>query len=320
MTTVRQIREQFKSAISQNKRPEFFAFLGNTAGTVEADVNGNVNILDFNANPLIVYNNKVPNIPRRAVVVGYAYDASRTLEVLRFVDAYPHSRTATTPSHGESHTWGSYDPAWIRTEQILSCLAIPDTGFTIQFIGFVYYLNGYHFINNQTVSFENYIPATGARWILVEADEDAVVTFLSGSLVGSRLSLTYEDIPTPTSGKYPLFAVKVYPGQTTFQKNKNSTDIIGLNYSGFTPSEVYRDTKMTVEAMTGVIDGAIAYATDVNKFGTYNGFFWQWEGVWVGRYAPSNIFEGMIWYDTTGEVAVAFIFSSSDNSQYIGLI
>jgi hypothetical protein len=42
------------------------------------------------------------------------------------------------------------------------------------------------------------------------------------------------------------------------------------------PGVLYKNTKAAVEALTGVTEGAAAYATDTNEFGTYNGSTWDW--------------------------------------------
>ena len=38
----------------------------------------------------------------------------------------------------------------------------------------------------------------------------------------------------------------------------------------------YNDTKANIEAITGLSEGCIAYATDTNELGTYDGSDWQW--------------------------------------------
>lgn len=45
------------------------------------------------------------------------------------------------------------------------------------------------------------------------------------------------------------------------------------------PQILYKDTKSNIEALsTGVEEGSIAYATDTNQIGSYNGAFWDWGG------------------------------------------
>jgi len=42
------------------------------------------------------------------------------------------------------------------------------------------------------------------------------------------------------------------------------------------PYTEYADSKSNIEALTGVLEGSIAYATDTNQLGTYNGASWDW--------------------------------------------
>lgn len=42
------------------------------------------------------------------------------------------------------------------------------------------------------------------------------------------------------------------------------------------PGVLYKDTKANIEALSGVAEGAIAYATDTNEDGTYDGATWTW--------------------------------------------
>lgn len=42
------------------------------------------------------------------------------------------------------------------------------------------------------------------------------------------------------------------------------------------PDRVYTDTKTNIEALTGLTEGAVAYASDTDLLGTYNGSTWNW--------------------------------------------
>ena len=55
----------------------------------------------------------------------------------------------------------------------------------------------------------------------------------------------------------------------------------GDNQIGF-PQGLYANTKASIEAFAGVPEGAVAYATDTNELGTYNGSVWTWGsgGAW----------------------------------------
>ncbi len=82
----------------------------------------------------------------------------------------------------------------------------------------------------------------------------------------------------------------------------------------------YIDGRADIEALTTATEGQTAYALDLNRIGSYNGSTWQWDGVWVQNVAPANVFQGMMWYDTTGEITQGLLFNSSDNSMYLGAI
>ena len=43
-----------------------------------------------------------------------------------------------------------------------------------------------------------------------------------------------------------------------------------------TPQVPYKNTKANIEALIGIPEGAIAYATDTNELGSYDGAAWQW--------------------------------------------
>lgn len=236
VTTKNQLRKYFKSVISaKSPNGEFTAWLGNADGTVVADDRGGVYIMDWNGNVQVVLNTKVPAYPFRPVRVGYVSESSKVLEVKEFVDAYPTRRPIHVPNHAENHQWGGVDTIWVRGEQILPGNAIPDDTdqMVINFVGYVYFLNGWHLIDTFALDLTPYIPSTGALYILLEVDEDRVVTVLTGSAVGSREELEYEDIPSPSAGKRPLVAVKMYAGQTRIWKTKTMQDIVDLRWAGF---------------------------------------------------------------------------------------
>lgn len=60
-----------------------------------------------------------------------------------------------------------------------------------------------------------------------------IVAKMTGANKASREVLKYEDIPSPTTGNKPLFAVKLYAGQVRVLKTKNETDIIDLRFTGY---------------------------------------------------------------------------------------
>ena len=42
------------------------------------------------------------------------------------------------------------------------------------------------------------------------------------------------------------------------------------------PYQEYTGTKAAIEALTGLTEGCIAYSTDTDELGTFNGTVWAW--------------------------------------------
>lgn len=61
---------------------------------------------------------------------------------------------------------------------------------------------------------------------------------------------------------------------------ENNSVIRGL------PSKPYTASKTTIAGLTGVVDGAIAYATDTDELGLYNGSSWDW--IKSSNFAPAS--------------------------------
>lgn len=235
MKNITQLRKTFKKFSSLHKNVEVPAFLGNLAGTVKADVNQNVYVVLQNGEELTVRNVRVPNVPRLPVIIGYDTSNPTLLQVLRARDVYLNSPYPDIPQHADStHQWPKHDTLFVRQEQFLPGLVIPTTGLSVQLMGFVYYLSGWHMLNNQEIDLTAQIPTTGAKYILVEVDDAGLITFSDGASADSRELLTYENIPAVSSvNKMPLFAVKVYVGQSSIIKSRLYTDIVDLRWSGY---------------------------------------------------------------------------------------
>jgi hypothetical protein len=89
------------------------------------------------------------------------------------------------------------DTLWVRLEQILFGIAIPQSGMVVQFIGMVYYLGGFHLLSNRTIDFTSQIPTSGAVYVLTQVDAAKAVSYVTGTNKASREVLTYENIPSP---------------------------------------------------------------------------------------------------------------------------
>ena len=52
------------------------------------------------------------------------------------------------------------------------------------------------------------------------------------------------------------------------------------------PQILYKDTKSNIESLVGVAEGAVAFATDTNVMGSYDGSAWTWTSSLVETLRP----------------------------------
>jgi len=273
MSVLRKVQKEFNISVknlTQEKLVRFFAWTGNKSGTVKSDREGYIYVTDYNGRTYTVFNQVVPLIADRFVEVGQKRKSS-VLEIIREVEAYPTQKTVNTPNHSKNHEWASHDVLWVRQEQFFGGgLAIPEANtMTIVFTGFVYRLNGFHLLANQTLDLSSYVPDEGAFYLLVQVDENKVISYVEGAAVDSRELLEYEDIPEQEDGKLELFAVKMYAGQTQIIKARADTDVIDLRWArqngggGTGGQDVTQvDSSSGTSDTYGVLSGAI---NGVNK-------------------------------------------------------
>jgi len=235
MNVLLTLQDNFKTMLPDTERLEFVAFMGDASGLVKADKFNNVYVIRHDASVMKVRNTRVPNVARLPVLVGYAKDNPTLLQVLRMVDSYLDPPYPAVPEHAETmHSRWGYDPVFITADQILDGLAFPaaDTGLVIQLRGLKYYMNGARLLDNMLIDFTAYVPVTGACWVLAEVDENKVITLRSGASVAMREMLTPADIPLVVAGQKPLFALKMYKGQTYITQSRLVEDIFDMRWLG----------------------------------------------------------------------------------------
>lgn len=84
-----------------------------------------------------------------------------------------------------------------------------------------------------------------------------------------------------------------------------------------TPYVEYTDTKTNIEAMTGIGEGAIAYASDTDELGTYNGSAWTWRGATHTQNTDTGTTSNTFTIDsdsTTGKIILDVALGASNNS------
>ena len=267
-------KKALRRLVNEEKPIEMPAFLGSLSGIVPYDSNSNVYVVLANGQELApVRNVRVPNIPRLPVNIGFSHPGSNLLEVLSLRNTYVELPYPNIPSHADAtHVWPGYDTLWVRGEQILPGLAVPAGGLTISITGYVVFLNGWDLLMDQTLDFTTSAVSSGALMCLVEVDENQLISTNFGTLKANVALLSYSDIPIPTIGKKPLFALRFYEGQTEFVKNSYTSDIIDLRWTGFASgagsalSVLWEDIIGSTAGVEAVVDG-MALEGDGFRFG-----------------------------------------------------
>lgn len=220
---------EIKKQLKNNRQSEMPAFLGNLSGTVQTDRAGNVYVTLLNGEVLIVYNGMVPNVSRLPVVIGYG--GSDKLRILRSRDVYVTAPFPDVPNHASLHTFPGVDTIPIRAEQFLPGLVTPKTGLTVRIYSTPYELeDGWHILATQDLDLTSSVPASGAKYARLEADNTGAVTISLGTAVDVRAELEFSDIPAADPAKFSLCAVKLYAGQTGILFLPTDTDIIDLRF------------------------------------------------------------------------------------------
>ena len=78
------------------------------------------------------------------------------------------------------------------------------------------------YVANQTLDLTSYVPASGPKFVLIEADDSGMIYVTTGTAVDSKELLTPANIPAVTTGRIPSTAVRLYTGQTQLYRDPNS--------------------------------------------------------------------------------------------------
>lgn len=117
---------------------------------------------------------------------------------------------------------------FIGRDRFLPFLVFPvdGGGHVVNIYGDVFLKSDWTFgyVANQAVDLTSHIPASGARFALIEADENGVIYITDGTIADSKELLTPSDIPSVTTGRVPSTAVRLYTGQTQLYRDPNSVN------------------------------------------------------------------------------------------------
>jgi len=250
MTQISELRKEIDKSL-EVKAIEFKAVMGRADGEVKVSQN-EVYVTLMNGSVVTVYNDRLPRIAFRKVIIGYDDNDPSLLQVLRFDNVYSTRPTAMIVNHKESHAWYSHDPIDVYAQQFLPLLPRAVGGLSVRVYGGEYKLDTlYHVMPTTDYDLSAEAPASGAEWVNVEIDSSGVVTYNHGSNKASRELLLPEDIPTTASTKKLLCSVKMYIGQSWFIQTRLDSDIFDPRFTGES------------SAVWGAITGTLSDQTDL---------------------------------------------------------
>lgn len=213
----------------------FPAVIGKADGTVQTGTPGIIYVRNIlNGQVLTVYNFVVPNLAGLQVEVGRKVETIGLWQVKGVREAY------AMPAGGTgSVTEQDLNNLFITWERFLPFLVFPieGGGFEVQVYGCAFTtLDGTStYVENQTLDLAAYVPATGAVWVVIEADETGTLFVTEGTEVAGKEVLTIDDIPAVTVGRRASCAVRLYAGQVQLYRDPTTiNDFVDLrlNSSG----------------------------------------------------------------------------------------
>lgn len=270
MSTLKKISNTVKSLLNR-KDTQLPGFLGNLSGTVKADDANNVYVTLFGGEVRVVYNGKVPNVPRLPVIIGYA-PGSNQLEVLGARDVFTKPPYPEVPPHAMLHTFPGADTIPIRGEQFLPGLITPAGGLTVKVYGMAYQIGGvWYVLATQVVDLTAEVPASGALMALLQVDDTGTINITAGTAVDSRSELGFDDIPAGDADQYTLGAVKLYNGQDRILFTVTDTDIVDLRWGREGGGGEWGSITGTLSAQTDLKSALDAKEASANKVTTMTG-------------------------------------------------
>ena len=228
---------KLKSQIEGNnkKKPiEFKAILGRADGTVQAEDKETVYVTLFNGDVMTIFNENVPLVPYRKIIIGYDDSDESLLQVLRFDNVYSTRPQPNLPNHKNSHAWFSYDPIEVYAQQIMPLLPRAIGGMVVRVYGGDYYCNSVECaLSSIDIDMTSEIPTSGAEWVNAEVDEFGAITFAHGANKPSREMLLPTDRPLRTASRKLLYSARMYVGMKRLVQNRISSDIFDPRFTGF---------------------------------------------------------------------------------------
>jgi hypothetical protein len=215
---------------------EVAVFMGDGAGVVAVPGrSGYIYVRDIRGNVSIVWNTSVPNIVNQPVFVAYL---DGRLQVVRVRDVFFGSKPTNVGPHNWTHEWSASGGDVVRVfgMQMMPWKAEIDSAdaFTVNIYRAIYDANGTWVVEGvEDIDLNAHIPGTSANgcYVLLSIDTSGVINHTVGSDVDPYTTLAVTDIPAIPTDEKPLWAIRLYYGQTTLSQTPQDNDFIDLRDS-----------------------------------------------------------------------------------------
>ncbi len=251
------------------------AFLGNEFGVVNVPDNDHyVYVKTIEGTILTVWNATVQPIRGTAIWIGYD-DVRKpgVLQVLGTRSIFHGQVFNDIPDHHKTHEWGTgADVTNIFGEQFMVFFVFPITPFPSVrlFRGNVYTDAGWVEVSTTDVHLDVLgasVPTDGgAKFALLGIDlTDGSIAVVDGAEANSKEELTLADIPAIPDKYFPLWAIRLYDGQTELVRNYGTTDFVDLRFGGIANSAIDLSTGTSFLDLTDTPNG---YSGQASKYVT----------------------------------------------------
>lgn len=228
MTWISRIRSQFRRLFQSQDQPiDLLGFLGDRSGQISTSRVGYVYVT-LQSGQIVQAKNSigVPHVVNYKVILRRR--SSGGYEITNVYDILPSSIPENPAIDPSASTWPGVFTVWVREEQILRGVPIPESsGFIVRWVSAgEYYLGKQsHAMGHLSIDLTGEVPETGAEWVNVEIDSSGAIFFNHGESATSRDVLSPSLRPAISQGRGLLFSVRLYAGQTKIWKTDVVSDI-----------------------------------------------------------------------------------------------
>ena len=208
-------------------------YLGNSSGVVAVPGEpGRVWVTDQRGDVQKVWNVTVPNAPGVCVFIKRI---DKRMQVTAMWDVYSNWIYPKIGPHNMLHEWGAAGTDIVRTwgDVFMPWKVEPTTGFTVRVYRAAFYAStGWLPAGTQDIVITPWTTGAGSgKYVLLSTSTLGAVTVTYGTSVQADYNnLTVADIPALPTGDRPLFAIRLFEGQTQLAYNPSLTDFIDLRH------------------------------------------------------------------------------------------